>query len=78
MKRLLARLSRIAVFAFILSGLEPQEEELTPQERADLDEALGDALRPDGTIDTKRLIELSRNVDIDELRREIQEGRDDD
>lgn len=56
---------------------QDEEEELTPEEWADLKEALGDALLPDGSVDVQRLKAVSRTVDLDELRREIKEGRDD-
>jgi hypothetical protein len=50
---------------------DTDEEELTPQERADLEEALGDALRSDGTIDTQRLLELSEPFDLDAWQRQL-------
>jgi len=65
---------------FVPSGFESasatwpgqaEDLELTPAELADLDAALGDALRPDGSVDTKRLIETGRTVSIDDLRREL-------
>lgn len=69
---MLKRLTRFfAVFA-MASRLKPSdEEELTPAELAKLDAALGDALRPDGSVDTARLKEISQPIDIDAWRREV-------
>jgi hypothetical protein len=49
-----------------------EDEELTPEERA----ALGDALREDGSVDIERLKATSRTVDLDTLRREVAGDRE--
>ena len=63
------RLTRFFAVLVTASRLEvdDKDDELTPNERA----ALGDALLPDGSVDTARLMETGRTVDMDTLRREV-------
>jgi hypothetical protein len=69
---MLKRLTRFfALFALVTRLKLDDEEEPTPAELASLDTSLGDALRPDGSVDTARLKAISQPVDIDAWRREV-------